>query len=205
MPNRNINRIFDNVDEGFGAVFDAARAGNETTSRIYRFTIDEMQRTQQERSDLAKQWIESPMDVAGLSRAVFETWQRRGRRRAGLIRSAIGEVVEAGREARTAAVAVANAGGSAAQAGFRAGREGVEETSKEVRREAEKLGERVGDAADDAREGVRRAVREASETRDEVIRDLTAARASRNGGGSRASASRPRKPAARPRKTKKAS
>ncbi len=194
MPSRNVNEIFDSVDEGFGGVFDAVRTGNETTARIYRFAIDEMQRTQRERTELARRWVEAPMDVAGMSRAVVETWQLRGRRRAGLMRTAFGAMIDAGREARTTAATVASAGGSAASAGFNAGWETAEDAGDDLRRGAERMFDRVGEAAHNGRTEVRKVAQRATAVADDVLTDMDSTRRRRNGSLAKAPApSRTRK------------
>jgi hypothetical protein len=143
-----MNEVLDNVDRGFSAVFEAARAGNEMTSRLYRYTIDEVERTQRENTDLAREWMDAPTDVVGLSRSVVEVWQLRGRRRAGLARTVINELSGGAADSRQAMLEVVRSGRSGGRAGYEAAREAVSDAGDEIR-------ERVHDIAERAEEETR--------------------------------------------------
>jgi hypothetical protein len=143
MASSNVNAVFDNVDRGFGAVFDAARSGNEMTSRLYRYTIDEMERTQRENTDLARQWLDAPTDVVGLSRSVVDTWQLRTRRRAGLARTFLNELSGGAADSRQAVLEVVRSGQSGGRAGMEAARKAASEAGEELRERAHDLAERA--------------------------------------------------------------
>ena len=159
MAANRLTEVFDSVDRGFGAVFDAARSGNEMTSRRYRYTIDEMERTQRESTDLVRQWLDSPTDVMGLSRSVVETWQLRGRRRAGLARTILNEISGGASDSRQAMLEVVRSGRSGGQAGFEAAREAATEVGDEIRERAHGLVERAEEETRNGRSARKRSSR----------------------------------------------
>jgi hypothetical protein len=170
MPSKGVNQVFNNVDDGFAAVFDALRAGNETTARIYRYTIDELERSTQERTELARQWAESPYDVIGLSRSVLETWRMRAQRRAGLARSFLGEAVNAGREARYAVNTVVQGSRDSAETGLAAARRTAQGAGDDLRRGVKEAVERAGVAVNNGGTEVRKAVDNAASTVNQTVK-----------------------------------
>jgi hypothetical protein len=159
MVSSRLNDVFENVDRGFGAVFDAARTGNEMTTRLFRYTIDELERTQRERTDLAKQWLEAPTDLVGISRSVVETWQLRGRRRAGLARTFLDELSDSAADSRKAVLEVVRSGREGGRAGFEAAREAASEAGEELRERAHDLAERAEEETRNGRTARRKSSR----------------------------------------------
>ena len=87
-----IDRLFDTVNRSSDAFLDAIRFGNERACRFSKMVIEEAARTQREQSDLTKQWMESPVDGIGLTKAAMETWTGRQRRRFELTRTVFDEM-----------------------------------------------------------------------------------------------------------------
>ena len=92
MPNDSIDRLFTSLNRASEALFDSLRAGNDRAQRFSMIVIEEADKTQTERLDLARHWVESPGDVVGLARATMRTWTRRQRRRLGRGREFITEI-----------------------------------------------------------------------------------------------------------------
>ncbi len=170
MPGKGVNQVFNNVDEGYAAVFEAVRAGNETTARLYRLTIDELEQSTRERTELARQWAESPLDVIGLSRSVLETWRTRAQRRADLARSFLGEVVSAGRETQHAMNTVVRSGRSSAETGLTAARRTAQGAGDDLRRGVKQAVDRASAVAGNGGTQVRKAAERATSTVEDAVK-----------------------------------
>jgi hypothetical protein len=151
--------VFENVDRGFAAVFEAARSGNEMTSRLYRYGIDEAERTQRENTDLMRQWLDAPADVMGFSRSMIETWRLRGRRRAGLARTVLNELSGGAEDSRHAMLEVVRSGRATGSAGVNAAREAASDVGDELRERAHDLAERAEEETRNGRSARRKSSR----------------------------------------------
>jgi hypothetical protein len=159
MASSRMSDVMDNVDRGFAAVFGAARSGNEMTSRLYRFSIDEAERTQRENTDLMRQWLDAPTDVMGFSRSMVETWRLRGRRRAGLARTVLNELSGGAEDSRHAMLEVVRSGRASANAGIEAAREAASDAGDELRDRAHDLVERAEEETRNGRSARRKSSR----------------------------------------------
>lgn len=149
-----INRLFDTVNQSQDAFLDVVRSNNERAYRFSKIVIEEAARTQQEQTDLAKQWMESPMDTIGLTKSAIETWTRRQRRRFELTRTLFDEMSEVRDETREAVQRVASASREAVGVGAEAGREAASRAGEAGRQAAARVGEQIAERTEDVSEAV---------------------------------------------------
>jgi len=142
-----INRLFETVNESQDAFLDMVRSNNERAYRFSKIVIEEAARTQQEQADLAKQWMEAPIDTIGLTKSALETWTRRQRRRFELSRTFIDEMAEVRDETRGVVQRVASASRDAVSVGAEAGREAAARAGEAGRQAAARVGEAGRNAA----------------------------------------------------------
>jgi hypothetical protein len=154
-----INRLFDTVNESQDAFLDAFRQGNERAYRFSKIVIEEAGRTQREQSELAKQWMESPLDAIGLTKSAMDTFTRRQRRRFELGRTLFSDMVSLGDETRDFVGRVVEANREAVGVGVSAGREAARETASRASNVAARATQEVGDRLDDASEALDDAAR----------------------------------------------
>jgi hypothetical protein len=180
-----INRLFDTVNQSQDAFLDAIRANNERAYRFSKIVIEEAARTQQEQTDLAKQWMESPMDTVGLTKSALETWTRRQRRRFELGRTFFGEIAEARDETREVVQRVASASREAVGVSAEAGRDAAGRVGEASREAAARVGEASRNAAARVGEEIAERTEDVSEAVDEAARTVrTNARNARKRNGS---------------------
>jgi hypothetical protein len=180
-----INRLFSTVNESQDAFLDVVRANNERAYRFSKIVIEEAARTQQEQTDLAKQWMESPMDTIGLTRSAIETWTRRQRRRFELTRTFFNELGEVRDETRDAVQRVTSATREAVGVGAEAGREAAVRAGQAGRQAAVRVGEAGVNAAARVSEEIAERTEDMSEAVDEAARSVrTNARNARKRNGS---------------------
>jgi hypothetical protein len=180
-----INRLFDTVNESQDAFLDAVRSSNERTYRFSKIVIEEAGRTQREQAELAKQWMEAPLDPIGLTKSAMDTFTRRQRRRFELGRQLISDIATIRDETREVVERVVDANREALVVGVDAGRDAAREAASRAGDVARETAARAGDVARDtaARAGdvAARAGREvsdrledASETVDDAARSVRA-------------------------------
>jgi hypothetical protein len=173
-----INRLFETVNESQDAFLDMVRSNNERAYRFSKIVIEEAARTQQEQTDLAKQWMEAPIDTIGLTKSTLETWTRRQRRRFELSRAFFDEMAEVRDETRGVVQRVASASRDAVSVGAEAGREAAARAGEAGRQAAARVGEAGRNAAARVGEEIAERAEDSSEAADSVARN---ARSRRNG------------------------
>jgi len=166
-----INRLFDTVNQSQGAFLDAVRSNNERAYRFSKVVIEEAARTQQEQTDLAKQWMESPMDSIGLTKSAIETWTRRQRRRFELTRTFLDEIGEVRDETRDVVQRVASASRDAVGVGAEASREAAARVGEASRNAAARVGEASRNAAARIGEDISERAEDVSEGAESVARN----------------------------------
>jgi hypothetical protein len=169
-----INRLFDTVNQSQDAFLDAVRSNNERAYRFSKIVIEEAARTQQEQTDLAKQWMESPMDTIGLTKSAIETWTRRQRRRFELSRTFFHELTEVRDETRDVVQRVTSATREAAGVGAEAGREAAARAGEAGRQAAVRVGEASRNAAARVGEEIAERTEDVSGAADEAARSVRA-------------------------------
>jgi len=142
-----INHLFDTVNQSQDAFLGAVRSNNERAYRFSKIVIEEAARTQQEQTNLAKQWMEAPIDTIGLTKSALETWTRRQRRRFELTRTFIDEMAEVRDETRDVVQRVASASREAGGVGAEAGRDAAARVGEASRKAAARVGEASRNAA----------------------------------------------------------
>jgi hypothetical protein len=155
MANPRMQRLFDSMEEATYAFYDGVRSTNERAGRFSRAAVEEAQRTQQERLDLARRWAEAPMDVLGLTSAALDMWTRRQRRRIEMARGFFDEVSEMTGETRNAVQRVASANREAVRTGVRAGRAAASRARDEISERATQMREAASEAAEEAADAMR--------------------------------------------------
>jgi hypothetical protein len=180
-----INRLFETVNQSQDAFLDAVRSNNERAYRFSKIVIEEAARTQAEQTDLAKQWMEAPIDTIGLTKSALETWTRRQRRRFELTRTFFDEMAEVRDETRDIVQRVASASREAVSVGAEAGRDAAERAGEAGRNAAARVGEASRNAAARVGEEIVERTEEASEAVDEAAKAVRAnARNTRKRNGS---------------------
>jgi hypothetical protein len=150
--NQALDRVVTGVAEGGSIWTDALRSGNERMYRLNRIVIDEAERTQDERAELLRSWMESPADLSGLTAELFNTWTRRTRRRIELARTLMDDLRDLGADTRSLLTRMTEANREAARGTAQAGRQ----VASEVTDEAAEMAGNVSRAANNARRGMRR-------------------------------------------------
>jgi hypothetical protein len=151
-----INRLFDTVNESQDAFLDAIRSGNERTYRFSKIVIEEAGRTQREQAELAKQWMESPLDPIGLTKSAMDTWTRRTRRRFEIGRTLFSDMISMGDETRDVVQRVVEANREAVGVGVAAGRDAASRAGREVSDRLEDASETLDEAARNVRSNARK-------------------------------------------------
>ena len=104
------------INEGYDALVDAVRAVNDRGHRISTALIEDAQRGQRETADLAKKWVEAPLDFVGFSGSLIDTTTKAQSRSIEAARQWFGEMAEAQQETRQALQRVLTASRSAGEA-----------------------------------------------------------------------------------------
>jgi hypothetical protein len=156
VRNQTVGRLVDGINDNSTVVYDIMRDANERMFKFNRTIVDEAQRTQEERSDLVRQFLQSPTDISGLNSALFETWTKRTRRRVELMRTFFDDLRDMGAETRSAWERVTDASRETTRAAANAGRELASVGAREA-------AERVEEVSDAAEKASRRLQREARE------------------------------------------
>lgn len=157
-----IDRLIDSVNSTSDAFLDAMRSGNERAYRFSKIVIEEAGRTQREQADLAKQFMEAPLDPIGLTKSTMDTVVRRQRRRLELGRTLASDLAEIRDETRDVVERVVEANREAVGVGVAAGRDAARETAAR----ASDAVARASDAAAQAGQEVSERLEGASETLD---------------------------------------
>ena len=150
-----INRLFDTVNESQDAFLDVMRSGNERAYRFSKIVIEEAGRTQREQAELAKQWMEAPLDPIGLSKSAMDTFTRRQRRRLELGRTLVSDVASIRDETRDVVQRVVEANREAVGVGVAAGRDAASRAGQEISDRLENASEVADDAARSVRSNAR--------------------------------------------------
>jgi hypothetical protein len=151
-----ITRLFDTVNESQDAFLDAVRSSNERAYRFSKIVIEEAGRTQREQSELAKQWMEAPLDPIGLTKSAMDTLTRRQRRRFELGRTLFSDMISMRDETRDVVQRVVEANREAVGVGVAAGRDAAGRAGREVSDRLEDVSEVVDDAARNVRSNSRK-------------------------------------------------
>lgn len=180
-----INRLFGTVNESQDAFLDMVRSNNERAYRFSKIVIEEAARTQQEQTNLAKQWMEAPIDTIGLTKSALETWTRRQRRRFELTRTFFDELTEVRDETRDVVQRVASASREAVGVGAEAGREVATRAGEASQNAAARVGEASRNAAARVGEEIAERTEDVSEAVDQAAQSVrTNARNARKRNGS---------------------
>jgi len=151
MPRTTASTVIDTLNEYTEAFSDALRANNERAYRLGRIILDEAERTQKERNELLRRWMQSPADLAELASAVLDTWTRRTRRRMEVGRALGSELSEIGPATRSIFERVTEASRETVQAGARATRRAAGSVSEEIAERASDVSERAEQTARELR------------------------------------------------------
>jgi hypothetical protein len=146
-----INRLFDTVNESQDAFLDVMRSGNERAYRFSKIVIEEAGRTQREQADLAKQWMEAPLDPIGLTKSAMDTLTRRQRLRLELGRTLVSDIATIRDEARDVVQRVVEANREAVGVGVAAGRDVASRAGQQISARLEGASEAVDGATRNVR------------------------------------------------------
>jgi hypothetical protein len=144
--------------ENNAALVDMVRDGNERMYRMNRIFIDEAERTQEERIGLLQHWLARPADLAGLNGAIFDTLNKRMRRRVEIARTLVDDLRDTASGTRSMWERVTQANRHTARAVASTGQAAVAMAASE----ASEAAENVSDATDRAARNLRRMSRKSN-------------------------------------------
>lgn len=117
-------KLFDALNDSYDALLEAIRAGTERGYRVSKELMEQAQRAQRESMELGKKLVDAPTDLAGFYGALVEATSKAQGRTLELAREWLGELGDAGKEARDALQHVVKANQAAARAAAEAARSG---------------------------------------------------------------------------------
>ena len=94
------NRLFEAVNESYDALIDALRAANDRNHRVGTALIEAAQQNQRDAVEIAKKWVDAPLDLIGLYGSVIEATTKAQGRALEATREWFGEMSQAQKEAR---------------------------------------------------------------------------------------------------------
>lgn len=144
MADERTERFLNSLNQGYDALLDAVRAGNERTYRVSKTLIDESQKGQRELIELGRRWAEAPTDILGFSTALVESMTRGQGRLLDLTRTWFEELAEIQNETRDVIQRVTSANRAAVEVAVEAGRSVFSRASEGVRQAASRAGIRPG-------------------------------------------------------------
>jgi hypothetical protein len=144
------------VNESQDAFLDVMRSGNERAYRFLKIVIEEAGRSQREQAELAKQWMETPLDPIGLTKSAMDTFTRRQRRRLELGRTLVSDMASIRDETRDVVQRVVEANREAVGVGVAAGRDVASRAGQEINDRLEGASEAMEDAARNVRTNARK-------------------------------------------------
>jgi cellobiose-specific phosphotransferase system component IIA len=115
-------KFFEALNDSYDALLEAIRAGTERGYRVSRKLIEQAQKAQRESVDLGKKLVEAPGDLPGFYGALVEATSKAQSRTLELAREWLGELGDAGKEARDALQQVMKANQAATRAAVEAAR-----------------------------------------------------------------------------------
>ncbi|MBI1886664.1 MAG: hypothetical protein HYS09_10205 [Chloroflexi bacterium] len=133
MPEDRTDRFLTSINQGYDAMLDALRAGNERTYRASKILIDEAQTGQRELVDLGRRWAEAPLDVIGFSTALVESLTRSQGRMLDLTRIWFDEMAQVQKESRDVIQRVTSASRTTVEVAVETGRSLFSRATEEVR------------------------------------------------------------------------
>jgi hypothetical protein len=146
-----MDRIIDGATQNSTVWTDMLRATNDRAHRFNRLLIDEAERTQDERGRLFRELAARPTAISDFTRELFQTWERRARRRMELARTMMDDLRDMGASTRSLYERMRDANRQTATAAARAGRNAVATVAEEAAERAEDAGERAEGIARDLR------------------------------------------------------
>lgn len=152
-----INGVVNGARTNGAAWMDVLRSNNDRMHRFNRLIIDEVERTQDERSLLVRDFLTRPTALSELTGELFQTLTRRSRRRMELARTMFDDLRDMTASTRSIYERMTDAGRQSLNSTARAGRE----AASEVLSEASDRAEDVSEAADSVVRGLRRQARRA--------------------------------------------
>jgi hypothetical protein len=142
-----VDNLAQGVRENNAVFVDVIRDGNERIYRMNRIFIDEAERTQEERIGLFQQWLSGPLDVSGLNGAIFDTLNRRMRRRVEIARTMADDLRDQASGTRSIWERVTAANRQTARAVGSTGKAAAAAAAKEASDVAEGFSDATGRAA----------------------------------------------------------
>jgi len=142
-----LDRVITGAKDNGEVWVDVLRSNNDRMYRFNRIVIDEIERTQEDNAELARQFAGSPTNVGGFSSALFETWQRQARRRMEIARTVVDDIRDMASGTRSVWERVASNGRETVAASAEAGRRVASRAASEAADLAEEVSESVDKAA----------------------------------------------------------
>lgn len=126
-------KFFEALNESYDALIDTIKAANERGHRVSASVIEDAQRGQREAVDLAKTWIDAPLDAAGFYSALLEATTKAQSRSLDVTRQWFNELGDAQKETREVLQRMANANRTAGEAAVDLARGAFSRTGEVIR------------------------------------------------------------------------
>lgn len=126
-------KFFEALNESYDALIDTIKAANERGHRVSVSVIEDAQRGQREAVDLAKKWIDAPLDIAGFYSALLEATTKAQSRSLDVTRQWFTELGDAQKETREVLQRMANANRTAGEAAVDLARGAFNRTGEVIR------------------------------------------------------------------------
>lgn len=133
MPQTSTDRFFAALNHGYDAILDLFEKNNQRGYRLSRTVLRQARRGEREAVNVTRTWLEDPADVLGLAEALLDVQSRAQTRGIELTREWLGELGDAGREARESARRLIRANRQAGEAVVDGTRDGLKKTADRVR------------------------------------------------------------------------
>jgi hypothetical protein len=157
--------MFEAMNESYDAVIDGVRKANDRTHRFAIAVIEDAQRAQREGVELARQWLEAPLDVQGIASRTVDAASRAQGRTLDATRQFFSEISEAQAEARDVWQRIIAANRTAGEAAADVARGAFNRAGEAV----QSAGGDIADTAAGAADGAASRVRESSRATASVL------------------------------------
>jgi hypothetical protein len=163
--NEAASSMFEAMNESYDAVIDGIRKANDRTHRFSIAMIEDAQRAQRESVELARKWLDAPLDVQALASRTVDAASRAQNRTLDATRQFFSEMSEAQAEVREVWQRIITANRTAGEAATEVARGAFDRAGDAV----QSAGREVADNATNDADGAASFAREASRAPASVI------------------------------------
>jgi hypothetical protein len=157
--NEATSTFFEALNESYDAFIDGVRRANDRGHRFSTALIEDAQRGQREAAELARQWLDAPMDLQGIASRAVDTASKAQGRTLDAARQFLSEMSEAQTEAREVLERIARANRSAGEAAVDVARGAFNRAGETVQSATRNITDNARNVVEDARATNREPVR----------------------------------------------